>query len=79
MLKLFPSCPELSLLRGRRARTPQHHRALHAGLGAAVIAVAALVLAANVGPARAEEPTPVQGQHVAGITDGAAASDTRVP
>ncbi|MFI5677240.1 hypothetical protein [Streptomyces cellulosae] len=43
-------------------------------MAAAVIAVAALVLAANVGPARAAEPTPAQGQHAAGTTDGAAAA-----
>nr|WP_030665542.1 hypothetical protein [Streptomyces cellulosae] len=49
------------------------------GLAAAVIAVAALVLAANVGPARAAEPAPAQGQHAAGTTDGAAASGTRGP
>ncbi|MDH6628228.1 hypothetical protein M2271_006060 [Streptomyces sp. LBL] len=49
------------------------------GLAAAVIAVAGLVLAANVGPARAEEPTPVQGQHGTPITEGTAASGTRAP
>ncbi|WNM28994.1 hypothetical protein RKE30_00520 [Streptomyces sp. Li-HN-5-11] len=43
-------------------RTVAHHGRISAryvrGFGAAVIAVAALITAANAGPARAEDPAP---------------------
>ncbi|MEV2210806.1 hypothetical protein AB0H86_04765 [Streptomyces sp. NPDC050997] len=47
------------------------------GLAAAVIAVAALVLAANAGPARAAEPTQVQGQHAVHAMGPAAGSGSQ--
>ena len=47
------------------------------GLAAAVIAVAALVLAATAGPARAAEPTQVQGQHAVHVADSAAGSGSQ--
>lgn len=41
------------------------------GIVAAIVAVAALILAANAGPARATEPRPAQ--HATQLTDSAAA------
>ncbi|MEV0642880.1 hypothetical protein AB0I77_49875 [Streptomyces sp. NPDC050619] len=45
------------------------------GFTAAVIAVAALILAANAGPARATEPGQQYATHTAGITDSAERPD----
>ncbi len=52
--------PERTSATGRYARS----------IVAAVVAVAALVLAANAGPARATEPRPAQ--HATQLTDSAA-------
>ncbi|MEU0073913.1 hypothetical protein ABZ027_30845 [Streptomyces sp. NPDC006332] len=56
---------------------PSTTRRYTRGVAAAVIAVAALVLAANAGPARAAEPTQVQGQHAVPDTAPSARSTSQ--